>query len=50
MMGGAAVAAALSVSPAYGDSQVVVRGLSFPADSAFEERPAAELERVRRGA
>ena len=34
MMGGAAVAAALSVSPAYADSQVVVRGLSFPADSA----------------
>jgi hypothetical protein len=24
--------------------------MSFPADSAFEERPAAELERVRRGA
>ena len=34
MMGGAAVAAALSVSPAHADSQVVVRGLSFPADSA----------------
>lgn len=34
MLGGAAVAAALSVSPAHADSEVVVRGLSFPADSA----------------
>ena len=32
--GGAALAAALSMSPARADSQVVVRGLSFPAASA----------------
>jgi hypothetical protein len=34
IVGGAAVAAALSMSPAHADSRVVVRGLSFPADSA----------------
>jgi len=34
IMGGAAVAAALTMAPAHADNQVVVRGLSFPADSA----------------
>ena len=36
IMGGAAVGAVLSMSPAHADSEVVVRGLDFPADSATQ--------------